>query len=106
MIGRLRHRLTLEQEMPSADGGGGYALAWTTVATLWAAIEPIAGREQLQAMQLASPVTHRVIIRHRPGVGAGMRARLGSRLFNIRAVIDRDERRRYLDLLCEEGVAT
>lgn len=106
MIGRLKRRLTLEQELPSADGGGGYALAWTTVATTWAAIQPITGGEQLAAMQLASPVTHRVVIRYRPGVSAGMRAKLGARLFNIRAVIDRAESKRYLELLCEEGVAT
>ena len=29
-----------------------------------------------------------------------------SRIFNIRRVINRDTRNRFLDILCEEGVAT
>ncbi len=35
-----------------------------------------------------------------------MRIVFGSRVFNIRAAIDREERGRFLELLCEEGVAT
>lgn len=35
-----------------------------------------------------------------------MRLKFGARVFNIRAVINRGERNRLLELLCEEGVAT
>ena len=36
MIGKLRHRVTLQSEGETPDGGGGYALAWSAVATVWA----------------------------------------------------------------------
>jgi len=104
--GALRHRVSLQQSTLTADGGGGATLAWTTVATVWAAIQPLKGRERQRAEQIESPLTHRVTIRHRDGVTAAMRVLFGARVFNIRAVINPDERDRRLDLLCEEGVAT
>jgi SPP1 family predicted phage head-tail adaptor len=104
--GRLRHRIVLQSAGEAADGGGGFTVTWGDVATLWAAIEPLKGSERLRAQQLETPVTHRVTIRHRAGVTAKMRVKFGSRAFNIRAVIDPQERGRTLELLCEEGVGT
>lgn len=106
MIGALRHRLALQEETRSADSGGGYTLIWSGVATVWGRIEPLTGAERLQAMQLESRVSHRVTIRHRTGVSAGMRLLHNGRALNIRTVIDPDERRHWLELMCEEGVAT
>ena len=108
--GRLRHRLVLQDRNPSGDGGGGEAGdPWAvpvTVATVWGSLEPLSGAERLRAMRLESRVTHRIAIRYRAGVSADMRVVFGPRTFNIRAVIDPGERRRMLELLCEEGVAT
>ena len=105
-IGSLRNRLTIQAESPSVDGLGGQARAWTDVATLWGRVEPLKGSEHLRGMQLEARISHRITIRHRDGVTARHRVLLGSRAFNIRAVIDREERGRWLELLCEEGVAT
>lgn len=108
-VGKLRHRVTLQEETRVSDGGGGYTLGWANLAanpTVWAAIEPLTGREYLQARQLAQAVTHRVTLRHRGDVTAGMRLVKGARVFNIRSVIDPGERGRWLELMCEEGVAT
>ncbi len=106
MLGTLRHRLTLQEETRSADTGGGYTLTWGDFATVWGRIEPLTGTERLRAMQLESRISHRVTIRHRAGVIAGMRLLHSGRAFNVRAVIDPDERRHWLELMCEEGVAT
>lgn len=104
--GSLRHRVTLQSAADTPDGAGGFATVWSNVATLWAAIEPLAGRERLAAQQLESPLTHRVTLRHRDGVTTAMRVKFGVRVFNIRSVVNRAERDRALELLCEEGVAT
>lgn len=104
--GALRHRVTLQSAAETPDGGGGFTTAWSDVATVWAAIEPLKGTERLRAEQLENPVTHRVTIRHRAGVTAKMRVAFGARVFNIRAVINPEERNRRLELLCEEGVGT
>ena len=104
--GALRHRITLQSATDTPDGGGGFTTVWTDVATVWAAIEPLKGREQLHAAQLETPVTHRVTLRYRAGVTPKMRVKFGTRVFNIRAVIDAEERHRTLELMCEEGVGS
>ena len=103
MIGELRHRLTLQQPVRTADGGGGADVAWTDVADLWASVEPLSGRETLAAERAQAIVSHRIRLRYRTGVASEMRFKLGTRLFNIRSVIDEGERRRWLVCLCEEG---
>ena len=108
-IGELRHRLTIQAERAASDGGGGLSDPWAdpvTVATVWGKVEPLTGTEHLRAMQIEDRLSHRIVIRYRPGITPAMRVRFGSRVFNIRAAIDREERGRFLELLCEEGVAT
>lgn len=109
-LGRLRHRLVLQRRNPVADGGGGEDgdpwAAPNVVATVWGAVEPLSGAERLSAMRLEGQVTHKITIRYRSGVDSDMRIVMGTRSFNIRAVMDVGERRRYLELLCQEGVAT
>ena len=106
MIGALRHRLILQEEARDTDAGGGTTLTWSDIATVWGRVEPLAGAERLQAMQLESRVSHRVTIRNRTGVSAGMRLVHNGRALNIRTVIDPDARKHWLELMCEEGVAT
>lgn len=107
-IGSLTQRVTVQQEgASSADGGGGYTQTWTTfAASVPARIEAAQAREEVLGQKLAEVVTHAVTIRWLDGVTAGMRLLFGTRAFNIRGVIDLEERRRFMVLACEEGVAT
>lgn len=113
-VGALRHRLTIQAENPAADGGGGQgADPWTdpvTVAAVWGRVEPFdtpsRSWERLHAMQIQGRISHRITIRHRPGITSGMRVLFEGRAFNIRAVVNPEERDRTLELLCEEGVGT
>ena len=109
MIGGLRQRLVVEAPNPSDDGHGGQTDPWQSplvVATVWGRVEPLRGVERQEAGRLEARHSHRIRIRHRDDVGTGQRIRLGSRLFNIRAVTDLDVRGQWLILHCEEGVAT
>ena len=105
---RYNHRITIQREQqPRADDDqGGYAVAWTPVCTTWAAFESPNGRESLFAAQLQASVTQIGYIPYRAGIDATMRVLFGSRVMNIRAVLDEGERRRELKLILEEGVAT
>ena len=103
---RLRCRLTLQQPNNSADGAGGLTRGWSDVVTLWAAVEPLHGHERLEANKLASAVTHRVTIRYRSDVAAHKRFLMDGRAFNIRAVLNREERDALMEILVQEGVAT
>ncbi len=101
-IGRLRHRLTIEEVTRTPDGGGGASESWSSIATVWASITPTGGAEAIDADALAGRLSHEVVFRYRPGVEPAMRLRYGARLFEIAAVIDVDERKRWLKCLCME----
>jgi len=105
-LGAMRRRVELQQEARTPDGGGGFTVSWTTVATVWAEITPLAGRERIEAMRLQGELTHRIVIRHRRDLAPDhqWRLRLGARTFNVRAVINQGERDRFLELLCREAV--
>lgn len=105
MIGKLRHRVTLQELVKTDDGYGGIVETWQDVATVWAAIEPLRGNERYTAQQVQSELTHKVTIRYRAGIKPQMRILYGNRVFDIEAVIDVDERHRWLELLCSEVVA-
>ena len=108
MIGKLRHRVALQTESTTRDAGGGQIKAWATQATVWARVEPLRGFEQLQAMQHQESVTHRVTIRYRSDVIPTPKGRVefGTRLFNIKSVLNVEERGKFLVMLCEEGKGT
>lgn len=104
--GQLRERITIQQAVETPDGGGGSSVVWTDLATLWAEVRPLSGRERLQAQQIEASVDYRVTIRYRSDVDAGMRVVWGALTMNIRAVYNEDRKRKYLTLDAESGVAT
>ena len=56
--GQLARRLRLQSRSVSQDSFGGQNLAWVDVATVWAEIRPITGRELENARRIASEVSH------------------------------------------------
>lgn len=101
-IGELRHRLVLEQVVRQDDGSGGADETWEMVDELWAAVRPVGGQEGDVSDQLSSRVSHEIWVRYRAGVKPEMRLRGGTRIFEVRVVIDVGERRRYLKCMVEE----
>lgn len=103
----LRSRLTLEAPVDAADDIGGAARAYVTLDTLWAEVAPagVAGRfidDRFVAERMEVTVTHHIRLRWRAGMSGAMRFRLGERIFIIHAIVDPDERRRFLVCRCEE----
>ena len=104
--GKLRHRITLQQYTGSADDYGDIRRQddanWRTAAVVWAAVDPISGREFYAAEQAQSELSHKVRIRYRQGVKPGMRLLLGSRRLYIQSVIDWEERHESLLPMVQE----
>ncbi|RMH53198.1 MAG: head-tail adaptor protein [Alphaproteobacteria bacterium] len=104
----LRRRLTLEEPVELADGGGGSIGGWREVGTLWADVRAVSGSEMLQGGRDRQRVTHRVIVRGAP-VGSPRRPsphqrfRDGSRIFDILAVAENDPDGRFILCWTEEG---
>ncbi len=105
-IGTYCQRLYLQQESAMADTGGGSAMNWTTINTIWASIEPISGSEQMIAGKLSGTITHRIRMRYDATITTAMRFMLGTRVYNIRSIKNIQQRNRALEILAEEGVAT
>ena len=103
--GMLRQSIIIEEEVKTKNDSGGHDIAWVTKLTTKAYIKPKSGYERLRGMQLESSVTHDVFIRYVPGVLAKQRINFNGRYFQIRAPLNLEEKNRWYQLLCEEGVA-
>ncbi len=107
--GELRHEIVIQAENATTDAGGGGGDPWaspTTVATIMASIRPLRGRERLQAMQAQDSLSHVFTARWISGITPKHRILFGTRTFNIRAVINVEERDQKLEIFAEEGVGT
>jgi SPP1 family predicted phage head-tail adaptor len=100
--GKLRHRITIQQPSETKDEYKRPTTDWVDFATVWAAVEPLRGREYLLAQNTNTELSVRVRIRYLRGVTPGMRVKYGERFFDIQSVIDVDERHREMHLMCVE----
>lgn len=100
--GRLRHRVTIETPGGTSSAFGEVAQTWSTLATVWAAVEPTTSRERVENEQTKTFTTHRVQIRYRANVTTAERVQFGSRTLNILSVINPNEQNATLELLCTE----
>lgn len=104
--GKLRRQITIEREQRVSDGAGGSTITWSTVATPRAFIKPMSGGERLQAMRLEATVTHRIFIRYRSDLLTSDRINYNGRLMQIRALINLEERNRWIEIYADEGEVT
>ena len=105
MIGQLRHRVILQRRSESADPGGGISLSWVDVAELSAAATALFGAEAAQAMRLASTQSWLIRLRYRADITPADRFSFNQKILNIRSVRNIEQRGRWLECRCEEGVA-
>lgn len=101
--GNLRSRVTIQSRSSTPDSFGEQGSAWQDVATVWASVEPLSGRELLSAQQVQGEISHRVRCRFRSGVTTAHRLLFAGRVLDIQAVINPQERGVMLEILCREG---
>lgn len=102
--GRLRRTATLQQRAETVDGFGQPSLTWSDVATVYADVRALSGRELLAAEAIKSEINVEIHLRYRADVTAQQRFLIGSTKYNIHAVLDQDGRRRQLVCLCSTGL--
>lgn len=98
--GKLRHRVTIQKPVETQNTYGEPEVRWQDVATVWAQVEPLRGREYFAAKQMVSEVSVRVVIRYMAGVTAKMKVVHGSNEYLIETIINVMERNRELQLMC------
>ncbi|MBD1373717.1 phage head closure protein [Hazenella sp. IB182357] len=102
MINQLRRRVTIQKSTKIKNSEGAFTTVWTDVATIWAGIKPLRGREYFQAAAVQAENTVRFHIRYRKGIEPAMRILYDSRIFDIQSVIDVNERHKEIELMCKE----
>lgn len=100
----LRHRVRLQQQSIADDLAGADDVSFTDVATLWASVTTVGGREFWEAKRLVPELTHQVELRYRAGIVGGMRFRFGATVLHIESSIDPEQRRIRLLCMCKELV--
>lgn len=105
MIGKFRHRITIQEATVTRGGRGAEVLSWSDIATVYADIRTVGGQEQVLANQLeVATLLHTITIRYRAGIVPKMRVKWGSRVFAVEAIVESDNRMRTLNLSCRELV--
>lgn len=107
--GQLNRRITLQRQSTVQDSFGGPVRTWLNVATVWADIQPLTGRELESAQRMASEISHQITVRYQVSltdtrVVSGYRALYKARSFNIHAALNEDESNVLITLLASEGL--
>ena len=101
-IGSLRHVVQVQSRTISRDDYGGAQQTWATIATRFAKVEPLSGRELWRAQGVTPEATHRVVMRYMEAVTAKCRLVHKGKVFQIESVLDVDELRNIMVLICKE----
>jgi len=104
-IGKMRYRVAIESATNTRDAGGGLTQSYAPVTYIYADIKPTNANSTYRQGIVQEKVTHEVTIRYMTNISTNSRINYGTRLFNVKGIINVDERDRFLKLLCEEGVA-
>ncbi len=105
--GRLRHRGEIERPDKTTNEYGEPDVSWLHVATVWCSIEPMRGRERMDAMHVQAEVDTRIIMRwgrHVEDVAPSYRFLARGKVYDIKSVINVDERDREIHLMVREHI--
>lgn len=108
--GQLNRRVTLQRQSTVQDSYGAPLSTWIDVATVWADIQPLTGRELENAQRMASVVSHQITVRHQAALAdsravAAWRALYKGRAFDIHAALNENEANVFITLLASEGLS-
>ena len=99
--GKLRERVTVQIASGSTNTLGETVLTWNNSTAVWASVEGVSAREALAAGQQDTTITHRVRLRHLPGLTQQMRFSWRSSTLNIVSLLEYGNRSEHV-AICEE----
>lgn len=101
--GKLRHRVTLQEQQTTTSPYGETVTEWVDVGNVWADVAPQSGREFMASQSLQSEVTTRITIRYRDDINALWRIAYRGRTYDIHAALpDNGSGLAHLSLMCRE----
>lgn len=72
--GKLRYRVSVQDRTETVDEKtGAITHTWATERTVYANVEPLSGRERMEAQQVQADTSYKITMRYFDGLNAGMR---------------------------------
>jgi len=102
LVNRLNKRVKILRLVKERNEFGEPVDTWKEVCTVWAAVEPLRGREFIAALRENAEVTTRIRIRYREGIDRTMKVKVGNTEFEILYIIRPNFARQELQLMCRE----
>uniref|UniRef100_UPI0035CBD592 phage head closure protein n=1 Tax=uncultured Sphingomonas sp. TaxID=158754 RepID=UPI0035CBD592 len=99
--GRLNQRVDIRKKTTVSNGKGGYTTSFPVLATVWAEVIGINGREALLEHVMQGVSFYRITIRWRDDVADTDQLGYGAVDLNIRSAVDPDGRREALVILAD-----
>lgn len=108
--------MVLDEPVATEDESGSEVIAWVPRMTVWCSIEPLTGREALNANQMLATIDTKIVMRWSPSVDAVVATwrgqqvnRQGDRagpLYDFQSVAHVAFRRQEVDVLARAGAAS
>ena len=87
-IGRLDRRIVIEVNTPTTSASGEKKPNWGTLATVWAEVRPLRGKEFFDAAAVQSEIDTKFRIRYRSDLTAKMRINYAGNLYDIHSIAE------------------
>lgn len=100
--GDLRHRVTLQKYVETTDEDGFITQTWQNIATVWASVENLYGREYWEAAAIQKENTVKFTIRYRADIDQTMRIVFGGKIYNIVSVDNIKYRNKLIEIKARE----
>ncbi|WP_170956245.1 phage head closure protein [Cohaesibacter gelatinilyticus] len=107
--GSMRDKVSFQRKTKVSDGGGGHEITWVVIAKVSGRLSLEKGGERVQAGRIEAPVSGVLVVRYSSDI-AGLtsedKAVIDDIDYNIKGQpVNRDRRKRELEMTVERGVA-
>ena len=103
-IGTLNRRITILTTVEGKNEAGDTILVPATFKTVWAGINPVRGRDYVEAKKYQAELTYKITIRYLVGVTPDMTIKFKDRIFLIQDIINPFEKNELLEIMAIERV--
>lgn len=87
--GLLTERIRIDTPTTTQNAYGESTTTWSTLATVWASVDPLTGSEGLRAKAVYAECSHKIVIRWLDGVTQQCRVYWNSQYLDIMSVADK-----------------
>lgn len=105
-IGGLTERVQWQRRTTTPEAGGGHAVDFLSILTLWARVRPIGLSPGVAADARGATASHSVVIRHRSGIAPGDRFLHRGRKLEVLGTEDISGRGKFLACRCVDRQVT